>query len=101
MMLKLLIILITISCNQHSALENCDELSMKKYKGIPNAYQNFEKGCQGAKIKYTEEVCQKALLELIKTKSLLQVKENFGDPIKNCFTENDLRNFTNNQDQSP
>ncbi len=89
------LLLISISCKPKYDLD-CNELSMKKYKGIPNSYQKFEQNCKGVEIKYTEKLCQSALLELMRTKNLSEVKKQFGDPIEHCFTGDDLKRFNKN-----
>ena len=66
---------------------------MQRYKGLPNSSSQFEKHCKNVKIKYTPEVCQDALTELIKTQSLAAASEEFGAPIEHCFTVNDLGRF--------
>jgi hypothetical protein len=94
MVFKISIVLIlSISCIHKQDIASCDELSMHRYKGLPNSSSQFEKHCKEAKIKYTSEVCQAALTELIRTHSLVAVKEEFGAPIEHCFTGNDLGRF--------
>ena len=66
---------------------------MKSYKGIPQASADFAKNCQKYKIKYTHELCQRALNDLIKATSLNLIKKKYGDAITGCFTENDLSKF--------
>ena len=88
-----IVLFFSISCIQKPEVASCDELSMQRYKGLPNSSSQFEKYCKDAKIKYTSEVCQTALTELIKTHSLTAVKEEYGDQIENCFTVNDLVKF--------
>lgn len=77
-------------------MEACNKLSMEKYKGIPNSYKNFEQHCKGVEIKYTAELCQSALLVLIRTKSLSEVKNEFGESVEHCFTGDDLKRFNTN-----
>lgn len=73
---------------------------MMKYKGFPNSYQTFEKNCKGIEIKYTEKLCQTALLLLINTKNLSDVKKQFGDPIEECFTGDDLKRFDTTKEEN-
>ena len=82
-----------LSCNQKTEID-CNDLSMKKYKGIPNSYQAFEKNCQSVNIKYTEKLCQSALVVLLKTNNLSEVKKQFGDAVEGCFTADDLERFS-------
>lgn len=74
-------------------IKSCDMLSMKKYKGIPHAHNQFKSECKGAEIKYTSELCQKALVHLMSTQSLPLTKKKFGDPVEHCFTGDDIRRF--------
>lgn len=92
--LLLPLLLSLTSCTPEYDAESCNELSMKKYKGIPHAHNEFEQHCQGMEIKYTPELCQKALVHLMSKNDLAQTKKKFGDPIENCFTGDDLRRFT-------
>jgi len=66
---------------------------MKSFKGIPQASADFAKNCQHYKIKYTHELCQQALNDLIKTSRLNIIKKKYGDAVTGCFTEKDLSNF--------
>jgi hypothetical protein len=54
------LLFISLSCRPQYDLEACNKLSMMKYKGIPNSYQNFEQNCKGVEIKYTAQLCQSA-----------------------------------------
>ena len=90
------LLLISLSCMPKYDLESCNKISMMKYKGIPNSHQNFEQNCKGVEIQYTAKLCQSALLVLIRTNSLSEVKKQFGDPIENCFTGDDLKRFDKN-----
>jgi hypothetical protein len=92
--LLILMLLSLTSCSPDYDADACNELSMKKYKGIPHAHNQFEKHCQGFDIKYTPEVCQKALVHLMSKNSLAETKKNFGDPIEHCFTGDDVRRFS-------
>lgn len=89
-----LILTFLSACTPDYDAKTCNELSMKKYKGIPHAHHQLEKHCQGFEIKYTPEVCQKALVYLMTKNSLLGTKKKFGDPIEHCFTGDDLRRFS-------
>ena len=88
-----IVLLLSFSCIEKQEIASCDELSMQRYRGHPNSSSQFEKYCKDAKVKYTSEVCQTALTELIRTHSLVAVKEEFGAPIEQCFTANDLVRF--------
>ena len=89
----LLLVLLIISCEKQYSQNDCELLSMKSYKGIPQASADFAKHCQKYKIKYTHELCQQALNDLINATSLNIIKKKYGDAIIGCFTENDLSKF--------
>lgn len=94
MIFKLLIILfITLGCNKKYDLEACNDLSMKKFRGFTDAKIKFQANCINFEIKYTQELCHAALMELIQTGNLSEVKTKFGDPIEGCFTEQDIQKF--------
>lgn len=71
----------------------CDELSQKSFKGMPKAANDFEDHCQGVSIKFTKEVCQKALNDLILSGDYPGVLKKYGQSAAGCFTENDIKNF--------
>ncbi len=73
--------------------KTCNELSMLAYKGYPNQSREFKDNCAGIEIKYTKELCQKALSEMMAGTPLAQLKQSYGAEIEGCFTENDLKNF--------
>jgi len=91
--ISIFLILFAISCEKPYSQNDCELLSMKSYKGIPQASADFAKHCQKYKIKYTHELCQQALNDLIKATSLNIIKKKYGDAVIGCFTENDLSNF--------
>ena len=74
-------------------LEDCETLSMKKFKGWPNAANEFDDHCLKYDLKYSQKTCQQALQALIAQKSEEDLKKTFGDQIMDCFTSNDLDNF--------
>lgn len=85
--------IIATGCNSHNTPESCDELSMQKFRGVPLATKRFEENCQNIEVKYTAELCQSALAELIRTNNLSEVKLKFGVPVESCFTGADLKRF--------
>lgn len=72
---------------------DCENLSMKKFKGFPRAAHKFDKKCRDVPVKYTSELCQKALVDLIVLKNIDKIKERYGAPVTGCFTKNDLKRF--------
>ena len=73
--------------------EKCNELSQKSFKGMPKAAKSFQDHCQGVSIKYTKELCQKALNDLILSGDYSGVLKKYGKHIAGCFTENDIKKF--------
>ncbi|MCY4524074.1 MAG: hypothetical protein OXB84_04975 [Halobacteriovoraceae bacterium] len=72
--------------------DTCEELSMRKYRGWPQAAYEFEKNCRNIKILYTTEHCQKAFNKLNMGVKLSRLKEEFGPKIDKCFNESDIKN---------
>jgi hypothetical protein len=94
MILKLLtILLVTVSCNKKYDLESCNDLSMKKFKGFTDARKKFEENCTSFEVKYTHDLCQAALNDLILNNNLTAIKEKYGEPIENCFNEQDIKKY--------
>lgn len=94
MLTKSLVVLFTLAgCNKSYDLEACNELSMKQFKGFTDAKEKFLKNCQQFEIKYTQELCQSALTDLILSNDLPEVKSKYGDPIEQCFTPQDLKKY--------
>lgn len=95
---SLSILVITIlaalsACNPHYDAEACNVLSMKAYKGIPNSQNLLHENCKDIDIKYTSQLCQQALENLMMTNNLAETKLKFGDPVEHCFTGDDLSRF--------
>jgi len=67
---------------------------MKSFKGIPSAAHSLEKNCVGIKITYTKELCNEALQKMILGFSKEWLKQKYGDKILDCFTMNDIENFS-------
>ena len=66
---------------------------MKKYRGFTDAHKKFKDNCMSFEIKYTQELCQAALIDLMQTNNLSEVKKKFGDPVESCFNSEDLQRF--------
>ena len=82
---------IVAGCSKTYDREICEELSMKKFKGWPQAAYEFEKNCGNIDILYSGEHCQKAFNELNMGKKLPELKKHFGPKIHKCFNESDLK----------
>lgn len=93
-LLVIISILIFSSCEKKIYTETeCNDLSMKSFKGMPKAANEFQKYCQSIIIKYTHDLCQEALNELIISGNYSGIIQKHGNPISGCFTENDLNKF--------
>ena len=89
----LIFLFLSVSCNKKYDLEECNQLSMKKFRGFTDAHKKFKDNCLNFEIKYTQELCQAALTYLMQTNHLSEVKKKFGDPVENCFNSEDLQRF--------
>ncbi|HXH75335.1 MAG TPA: hypothetical protein VNJ08_10245 [Bacteriovoracaceae bacterium] len=93
-MIQLTFLFLLVGCNTKYDADACNVLSMKRYKGMPKSKNLFEENCKNFEIKYTAELCQEALVYLMKTSSLAETEKEFGGPIKHCFSESDLKRFS-------
>ena len=94
MYLNLVLSLIILSsCDKQYDQGACDDLSMKMFKGFTDAKKKFADNCTGFAVKYTQELCQSALNDLIIKNDLISLKSTYGDPIENCFTPQDLKKY--------
>ena len=94
---KFLIILTVLffSCSKKVyTLDECEELSMQKFKGYQRESHLFDNNCQAMDIHYTQQRCQKSLKALILGTTMDQLKASQGPLIDQCFTENDIKNFS-------
>jgi hypothetical protein len=84
------------SCSKKNyTQDDCEELSMKKFKGYQRESHLFDKNCKSFTIHYSKMRCQKALKEMILGSSLEQLKKKHGSKVDQCFTDNDLQKFGN------
>lgn len=82
------------SCKKETyTSEKCNQLSQKAFKGMPKAAKELKDHCQGVPVKYTKEVCQKALNDLILSGDYTSVLKKHGKQAAGCFTENDINKF--------
>jgi len=90
------LLIATIACNKTEfTKKECEELSMKKYKGYQRESHQFDNYCKMYQIHYTSSRCQKALKKLILGTPLTKLKQLHGEDIDQCFTKNDIKHFTN------
>lgn len=84
-----------VSCTKKTYdVKTCTELSQTSYKGSPQATSEFNKNCQDIAIKYTHELCQNALNDLVLTGNYPVILEKYGPGVEGCFTTNDIRKFS-------
>ena len=88
-----LLVFALAGCNESYNQADCEILSMEKYKGIPKSSHLFDKHCANRDIKFTREICQKALQKLIMGTTKKALNKEFGPEVINCFTGNDLQKF--------
>lgn len=87
--------LLVIGCSKSVDKKTCEDLAFKTYKGWPIASAEYEKYClEYSDLKYTPEICQKALVELVDKVDIIILEEKYGDRVIECFTKNDLNNFS-------
>jgi len=82
------------SCTEEVSQEDCEILSMKKFKAIPMAANKFDRLCVSREIVYTAELCQLALNDLTMGAPIEVLEKKYGSLISYCFTQNDLEKFT-------
>ena len=82
------------ACKSYDS-ETCQDISMRAFKGSPQAANEFQKHCTGEEIeiKITHEMCRNALNDLIMSGRLDLVQERYPEGIVDCFTQNDLVKF--------
>lgn len=94
-----IVVIITVlffsSCNKEETNYDCEELSMKFYRGLPKPSAQYVKHCKHLenKLKYSPEACKKALGTLMMTGSKAVVIKRFGDKAMGCFNQSDLERF--------
>jgi hypothetical protein len=89
------VILLT-SCNsQKDENYDCEDLSMKYYRGLPKPSAQYVKNCKHLEktLKYSPEVCKKALGILMMTGKKSIITKRFGKKIMGCFNQADLERF--------
>ena len=90
----LILSLTLISCSKSDfTKDECEVLSMKKFKGYHTESHQFDNYCTQYDIKYTQQKCKKALNQLILGARLDKLEKAHGSNIGECFTKNDLKKF--------
>lgn len=93
--LTLIILLVgplSVACQKIDA-DYCDDLAFKTFKGHPPSAHKYKKNCLKIKHKYTKELCQKALKDLVVVGNENKMRKNYGQKIMMCFSQNDLKRF--------
>lgn len=90
-----LFITLVSSCMQNDKNYDCEDLSMKYYRGLPKESHLYVKHCKKKEkeLKYSPEICKQALGTLMMSGSLKLVEEKFGKRAKGCFNKVDLERF--------
>lgn len=93
--IAVLIISSFFSCNKEDTNYDCEDLSMKFYRGLPKPSTQYIKHCKHLEesLKYSPEACKKSLGTLMMTGSKAIVIERFGDKAMGCFNQSDLDRF--------
>ena len=90
----LILTLLTSSCSKTIYTQNdCEELSMKKFKGYQRESHLFDNNCEKFDIHYSHSKCQSALKDMILGATMKKLKAQYGPKVDQCFTENDINNF--------
>jgi hypothetical protein len=90
-----LLFVLSFSCTKKEYdVQTCTELSQTSYKGSPQALNEFNKNCKHLSIKYTHELCQNALNDLVISGNYPLILEKYGPGVEGCFTANDIKKFS-------
>jgi len=85
--------LLLTSCMSKEVAEDCEDLSMKCYRGFPRKCNKLKKTCSGKKIRYTAELCQKAFNDLMFGREFSQVLGVYGKRVEGCFNEREIYKY--------
>ena len=90
----LILTLTLFSCSKTDfTKDECESLSMKKFKGYQRESNQFDNYCKKYDLHYTQQKCKKALNQLILGARLDKLESVHGTNISECFTKNDLKKF--------
>tara|TARA_R110002072_G_scaffold534_7_gene4198 strand:- start:95503 stop:95802 length:300 start_codon:yes stop_codon:yes gene_type:complete len=91
----LLLILLITSCTKTEppTKEQCNEISMKAFRGLPKESKIFKDHCKDYQLEYTKEKCHKALQALTMGSKAESLKKTYGEKIMGCFNKGDLKRF--------
>lgn len=82
------------ACSKTNYTKNeCEDLSIKKFKGYQTESYKFDNYCMQYNLHYTQALCKKALNQFILGASLKKLAAAHGARISECFTKNDLKKF--------
>lgn len=84
------IILLTLfqSCSKKElSASECEDISIKCYKGFPNSCNTLDNSCSKYQIKYTKSACQEAFNSLMLGASKENLEGKFGERITECFSD--------------
>lgn len=91
--LRLKVLFSFILLNSCSEGPVCDELGPKTFRGHPQSSYEYKENCLETKHKYTPELCQLALNDLIMSGDKKIIEKKYGEGILPCFTQNDFKVF--------
>lgn len=83
-----------LSCQKEYTKHDCEELSLKSYRGFPKAAHDFKTHCMKYKIKYTAAKCQDAFNKLMQGASIDSLIKSHGTKIPQCFSEAELKKYS-------
>lgn len=90
----ILILISLVSCSKTDfTKQECEILSMKKFKGYHTESHQFDNYCTKYKLHYSQKLCKTALNQLILGASLDKLEKAHGPQVSECFTKNDLKKF--------
>lgn len=78
-----------------TALE-CEDLSMKAFRGLPKESKLFKDHCSEKKLHYSKDRCHKALQGLMLGHPQELLEKTYGKKIMGCFNQGDLEKFLKN-----
>lgn len=82
------------SCKKEAAtVEQCEDWAMLSFQGKPFEAKRLKDECSQLNLKYSKDVCQKALQKFIMSGNQIVVQKEFGDRIMGCFTSDDIKRF--------
>ncbi|MCP4915213.1 MAG: hypothetical protein GY909_18985 [Oligoflexia bacterium] len=97
-LLQISLFLTLLSCTpaEPPTTAECEELSMKAFRGLPKESKRFKDHCSKKKLHYSKERCHKALQGLMLGHPQELLEKTYGEKIMGCFNQGDLEKFLKN-----